>query len=213
MARTPIVTSVPIANRCTSTRRSYRPASTRPLATSSASFAMVSPMVDPSRTGLTTNGSPNRATTRSTTSAATPCLISSSSNSGTWRPIPPITLPARDLSMHSAEASTPEPVYGSPRSSSIPCTVPSSPNRPWSALNTQSKPPSRRTSHVPPSRSTAVTSWPRPRKALATCSPDRSDTSRSADLPPRSTASFTSSDRPSRPRARARCPIASSPPR
>ena len=31
------------------------------------------------------------------------------------------------LSMHSAEASTPDPTYGTPASSSRPCTVPSSP--------------------------------------------------------------------------------------
>ena len=42
-----------------------------------------------------------------------------------------------------------------------------------------------------PSRSTAVTSWPRPRSAASTCAPERSETSRSADFPPRSTASFT----------------------
>src|SRR5260370_1861239 len=75
----------------------------------------------------------------------------------------------------------------------MPCTVPSSPRRPCSALNTHSKPPSRKTSHVPASRSTGVTSWPRSRSAFATCSPERSDTSRSADVPPRRTASLTTS--------------------
>src|SRR5215831_16937990 len=46
--------------------------------------------------------------------------------------------------MQSADASTPEPVYGRPRSSNMPWTVPSSPRRPCRALKTQSKPPSRR---------------------------------------------------------------------
>ena len=32
--------------------------------------------------------------------------------------------------MHSADAVTPEPTYGTPASSSSPCTVPSSPNGP-----------------------------------------------------------------------------------
>src|SRR6266576_2946570 len=79
------------------------------------------------------------------------------------------------------------------RSSSIPCTVPSSPRRPCSALNTHSNRPSRSTSHVSASRSTGVTSLPRARSAFATCSPERIETSRSADFPPRRTASLTRS--------------------
>src|SRR3954453_15465272 len=46
--------------------------------------------------------------------------------------------------MHSAEASTPAPAYGTSRISSSPCTVPSSPNGPWSTGNTQSAPSSPR---------------------------------------------------------------------
>ena len=42
------------------------------------------------------------------------------------------------LSMQSAEASTPAPTYGTPASSSSPCTVPSSPNGPCSTGNTTS---------------------------------------------------------------------------
>ena len=42
--------------------------------------------------------------------------------------------------MHSADASTPAPTYGMSRHSSSPCTVPSSPNGPWSAGNTTSTP-------------------------------------------------------------------------
>src|SRR5436190_19866577 len=38
------------------------------------------------------------------------------------------------------------------------------------------------------SRSTWSTWWPRPRSAVATCAPERSDTSRSAERPPCSTA-------------------------
>src|SRR5438874_1631786 len=148
VASTPTVISVPSWNRCASTRRSYFDASTRPEATASASRAMVSPMVEPSRTGLITSGRPYFAISCSTVSADTPSLTSNSSNSGTSRPAAVITEPARALSMHSADASTPEPVYGRPSSSSIPCTVPSSPSLPCNALNTQPNPPSRSTSHV-----------------------------------------------------------------
>ena len=42
------------------------------------------------------------------------------------------------LSMQSAEASTPAPTYGTPASSSSPCTVPSSPNGPCSTGKTTS---------------------------------------------------------------------------
>src|ERR1700681_4136981 len=84
---------------------------------------------------------------------------------------------ARALSMHRAEASTPEPVYGRPSSSSIPCTVPSSPSRPCRALKTHWKSPSRSTSHVPRSTSTPVTSWPRRRSAFPTWEPDMSEPS------------------------------------
>src|SRR5712692_9944872 len=151
---------------------------------------MVSPIVEPSRTGFTTSGRPKRATSLSTVSALTPCVSSSSSKSGACSPAPAITELARALSMQSADASTPEPVYGRASSSSIPWTVPSSPRRPWSALKTQAKSPSRRTSHALMSRSTPATSWPRPRSASSTCAPEWSDTSRSAERPPRSTAIF-----------------------
>src|SRR6202165_2262308 len=53
----------------------------------------------------------------------------------------------------------------------MPWTVPSSPRRPCSALNTQSKPPSRSTSHVVRSMSTPVTSAPRASTALPTSAP------------------------------------------
>jgi hypothetical protein len=43
----------------------------------------------------------------------------------------------RHLSIASAEAITPLPVYGIASVSSAPCTVPSSPKRPCSAMNTR----------------------------------------------------------------------------
>ena len=48
----------------------------------------------------------------------------------------------RSLSMQSADAVTPEPMYGTPASSSKPCTVPSSPNGPCRIGSTTSTAPS-----------------------------------------------------------------------
>ena len=48
----------------------------------------------------------------------------------------------RSLSMQSADAVTPEPTYGTPASSSRPCTVPSSPNGPCRIGSTTSTAPS-----------------------------------------------------------------------
>ena len=48
----------------------------------------------------------------------------------------------RSLSMHSADAATPAPTYGTPASSSSPCTVPSSPNGPCRIGSTTSTSPS-----------------------------------------------------------------------
>ena len=73
--------------------------------------------------------------------------------------------------MHAADASTPEPTYGTSRHSSSPCTVPSSPNGPCRTGNTtsapSSPPPGVSATGAPshdqrPSRatSTATTSWP-----------------------------------------------------
>ena len=44
--------------------------------------------------------------------------------------------------MHNADAVTPEPTYGTPASSSSPCTVPSSPNGPCRIGSTTSTAPS-----------------------------------------------------------------------
>src|SRR3954463_12956897 len=58
--------------------------------------------------------------------------------------------------MHSDEASTPAPTYGTSSSSSAPWTVPSSPNGPCRTGNTASTPsspsPGRRPSGSPPGR-------------------------------------------------------------
>src|SRR3954449_2194946 len=105
------------------------------------------------------------------------------------------------LSMHSAEASTPAPAYGTSRISSSPCTVPSSPKGPWSTGNTQSAPSSPRpgssatgspsSDHVP-SRAmrTSSTSWPASASPARTDSPDASETSCSDERPPLRTATL-----------------------
>ena len=83
--------------------------------------------------------------------------------------------------MHSAEASTPAPTYGTSSSSSSPCTVPSSPNGPCSTGNTRrrrpaarrrgaARAPRRRTLHARRARSRRRrTSWP------AAATPSRTD--------------------------------------
>src|SRR5712691_2968486 len=62
-----------------------------------------------------------------------------------WRatgtPLSRSTFLKRSLSMQSADAATPAPTYGTPASSSSPCTVPSSPNGPWRMGRTTSTAP------------------------------------------------------------------------
>ncbi len=57
-------------------------------------------------------------------------------------PLSRITFLNRSLSIASADAATPAPTYGTPASSSSPCTVPSSPNGPCSIGTTTSTLPS-----------------------------------------------------------------------
>src|SRR6185437_3743987 len=73
----------------------------------------------------------------------------------------------------------------------MPCTVPSSPGTPWSALNTTSGFTSCNRSATSRSMSIRVTRWPRSSSALATPSPLVSDTGRSADQPPIRTATWS----------------------
>ncbi len=113
---------------------------------SAGSATRTIPTEEPSRAGLTNTGSPSAPSSPSTraplggkrirartaryaTCGSPACAISSLN----------IT-----LSMHSADASTPAPTYGTSRHSSSPCTVPSSPNGPCRTGNTTSTPSSPR---------------------------------------------------------------------
>ena len=77
---------------------------------------------------------------------------------------------------------------GRPTSSRISCTVPSSPSRPCSATNATSglASVSRATRSGP--TSIPITSWPSASSASRTRAPERSDTWRSSERPPSSTA-------------------------
>ena len=94
------------------------------------------------------------------------------------------------LSMATADAMTPGPVYGMPISSSAPCTVPSSPKRPCRVMKQRAKPCSFRANRFCCAGSKACASTPLLNKASSTPRPDMRDTSRSAERPPISTATL-----------------------
>ena len=100
----------------------------------------------------------------------------------------------RHLSIASAEAITPLPVYGMPSVSSAPCTVPSSPKRPCSAMNDAREAVALEIEQSgAPSGSNACASTPFSRSAASTALPDRNEISRSDDGPPISTATLPNS--------------------
>src|SRR5215831_11712011 len=80
-----------------------------------------------------------------------------------------------------------------PSTSSAPCTVPSSPKRPCSAMNTRAKPSRLSSDTWRSAGSNACASTPCSRSALSTALPDRNEISRSAEGPPISTATFPNS--------------------
>src|SRR4051812_32314447 len=102
------------------------------------------------------------------------------------------TILVSSLSMAITEVSRPECVYLRPIRSIRPWTVPSSPGVPCRALNTTSGLASRRRSATSRPMSMRVTRCPNPSSASATPAPLSSDTSRSDDQPPISTATCTS---------------------
>src|SRR5512144_2490727 len=99
----------------------------------------------------------------------------------------------RHLSIASAEAITPLPVYGMRIASSAPCTMPSSPKRPCSAMNARAKPSAARSESGRSFGSNACASTPRSRSAASTALPDRNEISRSDDGPPINTATLPNS--------------------
>src|SRR5512138_1759546 len=77
-----------------------------------------------------------------------------------------------------------------PRISRNPCTVPSSPHRPCSAMKPASGAAAARERARFSAASISTTAWPRARSAAATAAPVARLTVRSALLPPLSTATF-----------------------
>src|SRR3989344_5919739 len=79
-----------------------------------------------------------------------------------------------------------------PSSSSAPCTVPSSPPRPCRAMKQRSTPSALSSCSGRSAGSNAKASTPCDCRALSTPEPDMMDTSRSAEVPPNSTATLPS---------------------
>ena len=162
----------------------------------SADETLVIPTLDPSRDGFTQSGMPIAAAcSRQPGSPA--CANATCGNPWNSRRRLQIS-----LSIATAAERTLGPAYGTSRTSSNPCTVPSSPNGPWrtgKATSTPSRPPAgRRESSVPsrsqrPSRSIRIrsTSWPAASRPSATEAPEFSETSCSEERPPEITATFT----------------------
>ncbi len=98
------------------------------------------PTLLPSRAGLTTDCGPMRSATSRATCAASRCQVPRRNqvDSTTGSPCPRMRSLKTTLSMAMALASTPAPTYGMPASSRKPCSVPSSPNGPWTTRNATS---------------------------------------------------------------------------
>src|SRR6187455_1862870 len=144
-------------------------------------------MVEPSRAGLTMRGSASRDTTLSQSVSRRAITYF-----GVGIPAAVHTSLVRHLSIASAEAMTPLPVYGIFITSSAPCTVPSSPKRPCSAMNTRWKPSRFRSKSSRSAGSKGSACTPRERRASSTARPEMSEISRSAEGPPMRTATLPS---------------------
>src|SRR5437763_2516410 len=179
-----------------STFWSYEKAPTSALGSSSLERANLTPRAEPWLAGLTTSGNPS-ALSMSDSSAAAPSSLIDSSRSewktGVGTPASRIRYLARPLSVQRVHAAGPEPVYGIPIASSSCWIVPSSPSRPCSAMNAASGRArcSSATSSGP--TSSAITSCPSRVSASWACAPERSDTLRSSERPPLSTATLRAS--------------------
>ena len=121
------------------TRGSWRRASSTAATTAFFEYTFVMPREDPARAGLTKTGKPRlvtRAKASSRRSRQSRSVITVQSPTG--RPADRSAAFMKPLSIASADASTPDPTYGTPCISSRPCTVPSSPHGPCSTGNTTS---------------------------------------------------------------------------
>ncbi len=108
----------------TSTLSSLSRARSRACGSSAQSRTLDTPMLEPSRAGLTNTGSPNRSRSRGETSH---CPLRSTTSSATARPAAAAIFLVYSLSMLSALAATPLPTYGMSKNSSNAWTAPSSP--------------------------------------------------------------------------------------
>src|SRR4051794_9953565 len=190
-SRTETARSRPPTWRSSRTFESYANAATSAGAISSAVPANLMPRADPPRAGLTTIGNPSSRSISGMASAAprsrkADCV--KAWNAGVGMPASHRRCFATTLSQQRAQAAGPDPVYGIPSGSSSSWTVPSSPASPWSATNATSGRASRRRGVRSAPTSMATTSWPRRSSASSTREPEFSETERSKERPPLSTA-------------------------
>ena len=95
---------------------------------SSGPCTLVMPTLDPARAGLTKTGKPSAATVSRTAALSVAQARGVTTAYGpTGSPAPCSSVFMCPLSIAAAEAKTPDPTYGTPASSSSPCSVPSSP--------------------------------------------------------------------------------------
>ena len=141
------------------------------------------PTLEPWVAGFTASGRPSSATARSKSAAP-----ASTIHGGVATPAACASRLVRSLSMPIAEPSTPLPVYGRPSHSSAPCTAPSSPPGPCSAMKARSKPSATSSPSARSAGSNGAASTPRATSASSTALPVISEISRSAEAPPSSTA-------------------------
>src|SRR3954452_17835046 len=160
---------------------------------SSREAANRTPSADPWAAGLTTSWKPRRASISSRASAAPSsrnAVELNATQSGVGSPAARSRCLASTLSMHRMQEATPDPVYGMSRISSSSWGVPSSPLGPWRAMKATSGRSSLSERTSPASASMGITSWPSDTSASSTRAPERSETCRSSELPPFSTATF-----------------------
>src|SRR5690349_3187244 len=182
-SRTATVSSAPLTNFSAITARPSPFARRYALTTCAGCLTIVTPTLEPSVAGLITNGNLNFfAAALASASLASPMNGAVGSFSASHTRLAVI------LFIFTAEPATSEPVYGMPCSSSAACTVPSSPPGPCRITKARSKPCARSPSTFSRVASTPIASTLRLTSAASTASPLHSDTWRSADQPPISTA-------------------------
>ncbi len=157
-------------------------ASERADARAPESLTLLTPMLEPSRVGLTASGYPNLSAACRRSS-----MSPSSAKGGVGKSQARRMRLVASLSIAIAQPVIPLPVNGIPSTPSTACIAPSSPPRPWSAIHALSNDPWRISVSQSPVVSRPWASTPLRSRASRTALPVTSDTSRSADSPPNST--------------------------